>query len=88
MDPFSKILSYVIENTVVDSSVIVELCQLCGRAFTRDREKYILTRMLIFELVQALKFKITMPDANFIMLINFVIQVAYFCKFYFSELRC
>lgn len=85
LDPFSKILSYAIQNVVVESHVVVELCQLCGRAFSRDREKLALTRMLIIELVQALKFKTTMPDTNFITLINFVIQVFYLTvgKFYF-----
>ncbi|KAK6640822.1 hypothetical protein RUM44_012519 [Polyplax serrata] len=74
LDPFSKILSYVIQNAVVEASTIFEVCQLCTRAFTRDREKQMLTRMLIIELVQALKFKTTLPDSNFMMLINFVIQ--------------
>lgn len=30
--------------------------------------------MIIFELIQALKFKTSIPDANFLMLINLVLQ--------------
>jgi len=41
----------------------------------QEREKLILTRMVVFELVQALKFKTAIPDSNFLMLVNFVLQV-------------
>jgi hypothetical protein len=43
--------------------------------YFQEREKLILTRMVVYELVQALKFKISIPDSNFLMLINFVLQV-------------
>lgn len=33
--------------------------------------------MVVLELVQAIKFKTSIPDANFLMLINFVLQVIY-----------
>jgi hypothetical protein len=41
----------------------------------QEREKLILTRMVVFELVQVLKFKTSIPDSNFLMLVNFVLQV-------------
>lgn len=41
----------------------------------QEREKLVLTRMVVYELVQALKFKTSIPDSNFLMLINFVLQV-------------
>jgi hypothetical protein len=44
-------------------------------AYFQERERLILTRMVVFELVQALKFKTSIPDSNFLMLINFVLQV-------------
>lgn len=37
--------------------------------------------MIVFELVQALKFKSTMPDSNLLMIINLILQVS--CKFIF-----
>lgn len=76
LDPFSKVLSYGIENCSIKFHYVVDLCYLCNRAFTRDREKQVLTRMVVFELVQALKFKVQIPDSNFLMLINFVLQDA------------
>lgn len=40
----------------------------------QERDKMILCRMIIIELVQALKFKTSIPDCNFIMLINLILQ--------------
>uniref|UniRef100_A0A1B6C403 Protein unc-79 homolog n=1 Tax=Clastoptera arizonana TaxID=38151 RepID=A0A1B6C403_9HEMI len=74
LEPFSKVLSFGIQNFVLKYHYLADLCYLCNRAFTRDREKQMLTRMVIFELVQALKFKTAIPDSNFLMLINFVLQ--------------
>ncbi|XP_069685618.1 protein unc-79 homolog isoform X4 [Periplaneta americana] len=76
LDPFSKVLGFSIQNYVMKYHYLVDLCYLCSRAFTREREKLILTRMVVFELVQALKFKTSIPDSNFLMLINFVLQDA------------
>jgi hypothetical protein len=35
-----------------------------------------MTRTAVFELVQALKFKIAIPDSNFLLLANLVLQVS------------
>ncbi|XP_021924860.1 protein unc-79 homolog isoform X4 [Zootermopsis nevadensis] len=76
LDPFSKVLGFSIENFVMKYHYLVDLCYLCSRGFTREREKLVLTRMVVYELVQALKFKTSIPDSNFLMLINFVLQDA------------
>ncbi|XP_071438717.1 protein unc-79 homolog [Hetaerina americana] len=79
LDPFSKVLSCAIQNHVMKYQSLVDLCYLCNRAFSKERDKLLLTRMVIFELVQALKFKTSIPDTNFLMLINFVLQDAGGC---------
>ncbi|XP_073986418.1 UNC-79 domain-containing protein isoform X3 [Rhodnius prolixus] len=76
LDPFSKVLSCSIQNYILKYQYLVDLCYLCTRAFTRDREKQALTRTVVFELVQALKFKTNIPESNFLLLINFVLQDA------------
>ncbi|XP_049954031.1 protein unc-79 homolog [Schistocerca serialis cubense] len=76
LDPFSKVVSFAIQNHAIKYNSLFDLCYLCNRAFTREREKLILTRMVVFELIQALKFKTSIPDSNIIMLINFVLQDA------------
>ncbi|XP_072402043.1 protein unc-79 homolog isoform X3 [Diabrotica undecimpunctata] len=74
LEPFSKVLSYAIQTQTMNYGCLIEICYLCYKAFTKERDKLILSRMVVFELVQALKFKTTIPDANLLMLINLILQ--------------
>lgn len=75
LDPFAKVLSYAIQNSTIKYSYLTDLCYLCHRAFTRDRDKHFFGRTIVFELIQAIKFKTTIPDSNFLLLLHFVLQV-------------
>lgn len=77
LEPFSKVFSYAIQTHTLKYSYLVEVCFLCSRAFTKERDKLILSRLVVYELVQALKFKTSIPDSNLLMLINMVLQVSY-----------
>lgn len=74
LDPFAKVLSYAIQNSTIKYSYLTDLCYLCHRAFTRDRDKHFFGRTIVFELIQAIKFKTTIPDSNFLLLLHFVLQ--------------
>ncbi|XP_072766929.1 protein unc-79 homolog isoform X2 [Anoplolepis gracilipes] len=74
LDPFSKVLSYAIQNSTLRYNYLTDLCYLCHRGFTRDRDKHFFGRTIVFELMQAIKFKITIPDSNFLLLLQFVLQ--------------
>ncbi|XP_053615401.1 protein unc-79 homolog isoform X1 [Plodia interpunctella] len=74
LEPISKIISYGIQNFVVKLSVISELSMACVRVFSRDRDKLLVCRVLVYELVQALRTKTTVPDDNLFILIQFVLQ--------------
>ncbi|KAJ8981492.1 hypothetical protein NQ317_007018 [Molorchus minor] len=74
LEPFSKVMSYAIQTQVLKYSYLTDICYLCSRAFTKERDKLIISRMVVFELVQALKFKTNIPDSNLIMLINLILQ--------------
>lgn len=76
LDPFSKVLSYAIQNSTLQYNYLTDLCYLCHRGFTRDRDKHFFGRTIVFELMQAIKFKITIPDSNFLLLLQFVLQVS------------
>uniref|UniRef100_T1JB25 Protein unc-79 homolog n=1 Tax=Strigamia maritima TaxID=126957 RepID=T1JB25_STRMM len=76
LDPFSKILSYAIQNLTLTYQQLLELCHLCNRAFSKERDKLLLTRTVVFELVQSLKFKTNVSDDNLLMLVQFVVQDA------------
>ncbi|KAL1492637.1 hypothetical protein ABEB36_010867 [Hypothenemus hampei] len=74
LEPFSKVISYAIQTHTLHYNLLVEICCSCYKAFTKDRDKLIFSRMMVYELVQVLKFKTTIPDANLLMLINLVLQ--------------
>ncbi|KAK0097709.1 hypothetical protein PV326_014335 [Microctonus aethiopoides] len=74
LDPFSKVLSYSIQNSHLKYSYLIDLCYLCHRGYLRERDKHFFGRTIVFELVQAMKFKTTIPDNNFLLLLQFVLQ--------------
>ncbi|XP_051868511.1 protein unc-79 homolog isoform X1 [Pristis pectinata] len=72
LEPFSKLLSFVIQNGVFSLAYLVELCGLCYRAFNKERDKFYLSRCVVLELLQALKLKSPLPDTNLLLLVQFV----------------
>ncbi|XP_055716676.1 protein unc-79 homolog isoform X6 [Phlebotomus papatasi] len=76
LDPFSKVLSFAVQNLTLKHKIMQDLCLYSSRAFSRERDKLQLCRQMVFELVQALKFKTNIPDANLLLLVGFVLQDA------------
>uniref|UniRef100_A0A8C0KMV7 Unc-79 homolog, NALCN channel complex subunit n=1 Tax=Canis lupus dingo TaxID=286419 RepID=A0A8C0KMV7_CANLU len=72
LEPFSKLLSFVIQNAVFTLAYLVEVCGLCYRAFTKERDKFYLSRGVVLELLQALKLKSPLPDTNLLLLVQFI----------------
>ncbi|XP_064602074.1 protein unc-79 homolog isoform X2 [Liolophura sinensis] len=73
LEPFSKLLSFALQNCSFKLQHLLDICSLSNRAFVKERDKLFLTRSVIFEFVQALKFKSTLPDENWLLLAQFVI---------------
>lgn len=74
LEPFSKVFSFAIQNLTLKHKVVHELCCLNSRAFSKERDKYQLSRQIAFELVQSLKFKTNIPDHNLLLLVGVVLQ--------------
>ena len=55
---------------------VASVCHLSNRAFSKDRDRLLVTRSAVFDLVQAIKFKISLPDANILLLTSLVLQDA------------
>uniref|UniRef100_A0A8C7TYV7 Unc-79 homolog, NALCN channel complex subunit n=1 Tax=Oncorhynchus mykiss TaxID=8022 RepID=A0A8C7TYV7_ONCMY len=72
LEPFSKLLSFVMQYGVFSLSYLVELCGLCYKAFNKERDKFYMSRIVVMELLQALKFKSPLPDTNLLLLVQFV----------------
>ncbi|XP_014665228.1 PREDICTED: protein unc-79 homolog isoform X2 [Priapulus caudatus] len=73
LEPFSKLISFTIQNCAFKLNHLMELCLLCNRAFTKERDRLLLSRAAVFELVQALKFKTVLPDENLLLLVQLVV---------------
>lgn len=73
LDPYAKITAYCVQHTNLEYQTIYDLCTLNTRSFNKDRDKNLLCRQMIFEFVQALKFKSNIPDHNLLMIIGFVL---------------
>uniref|UniRef100_A0A671W6R9 Unc-79 homolog, NALCN channel complex subunit n=1 Tax=Sparus aurata TaxID=8175 RepID=A0A671W6R9_SPAAU len=72
LEPFSKLLSFVIQYGMFSLSYLVELCGLCYKTFNKERDKFYMSRIVVLELLQALKFKSPLPDTNLLLLVQFV----------------
>ncbi|XP_076014637.1 protein unc-79 homolog isoform X2 [Genypterus blacodes] len=72
LEPFSKLLSFVIQYGMFSLSYLVELCGLCYKGFNKERDKFYMSRIVVMELLQALKFKSPLPDTNLLLLVQFV----------------
>lgn len=74
LDPYSKILSHMIQQSPLLYEQLLEICNLCCRNFSRERDKFILTRTVTNELVQTIKFRTVIPDENLMILVQFILQ--------------
>lgn len=72
LDPYSKILAYCVQHTNLSYRILHDICAY-SRCFSRDRDKQYICRQMIFEFVQALKFKISIPDHNLLLIIGFIL---------------
>ncbi|XP_077477247.1 protein unc-79 homolog isoform X3 [Stigmatopora argus] len=72
LEPFSKLLSFVIQYGIFSLSYLVELCGLCYKGFNKERDKFYMSRIVVLELLQALKFKSPLPDTNLLLLVQFI----------------
>ncbi|VDM19062.1 unnamed protein product [Hydatigera taeniaeformis] len=74
-DAYATILRLVIEQCQVDSSLLIEICSLCNRTF-KERAKSQLTKIVVESLMNALKFRIYLPDENLLKTLQLVIMDA------------
>ncbi|XP_042883659.1 protein unc-79 homolog isoform X4 [Penaeus japonicus] len=74
LDPVSKLVSHSIQNSTIKYEHLSDLCYICNRIFSRERDKLLLPRLVVYELVQALKFKTSIPDTNLVLLVQLVVQ--------------
>ncbi|KAK3579717.1 hypothetical protein CHS0354_000200 [Potamilus streckersoni] len=73
LEPFAKLISIGIQHCSFKLAHVLDICSLCNRVFNKERDKLYLTRTVIFQLVQAMRFKTSLPDENFLLLVQFAV---------------
>ena len=74
LDPFSNFISHGIQQSPLKYEHLFELCNSSAKVFSKDRDRFFLCRTIVFELIQAIKFKSIVPDENLLMLVQFVLE--------------
>ncbi|KAK0414613.1 hypothetical protein QR680_011527 [Steinernema hermaphroditum] len=76
VDAFSKWVNEAVHECKVELIDLLNICTACNRALIKERDKQCMTRSIISELVQALKFKCTMHESNYMTIVNLILQDA------------
>jgi len=76
LEPISKVVSYAIQFCTFQFQDLVDICFFCNKAFTKDRDKSFIIRTVIAKFVDALRYKISVPDVNFLYLASMILQDA------------
>ncbi|VDM99895.1 unnamed protein product [Onchocerca ochengi] len=76
VEGFSKWLTEALHECKADLLDLLAVCTACNRALLRDRDKQFLTKAIVSELVQALKFKCDMNEHNYMVIIDLILQDA------------
>ena len=75
LEPVSKVVSYAIQFCTFHFQDLVDLCYYCNKAFAKDRDKSCIIRTVIAKFIEALKYKTSIPDVNFLYLASMLLQV-------------
>ena len=63
-------------TSILSSQDLVEICCNCSKAFNKERDKSHIVRAVIAKFVEALKYKTSIPDVNFLYLSSMMLQDA------------
>ncbi|KRX27003.1 Uncoordinated protein 79 [Trichinella nelsoni] len=70
LDTCCKFITRLLLDYPLNLVDVIALCSSCNRAFVKERDKHTLTRCCLNEFCQALKFKHTLHDVNYMMVIK------------------
>ncbi|KAE9556072.1 hypothetical protein FO519_000706 [Halicephalobus sp. NKZ332] len=74
IEAYSKWLTEVLHDCHVELRDLLAICTSCNRSLIRERDKQCLTRAIVNELIQAIKFKYEMVESNYMTIVEFIMQ--------------
>ncbi|KAL6726462.1 hypothetical protein Aduo_008429 [Ancylostoma duodenale] len=76
VDSFCKWLAETLHECPVKLESLLTVCTACNRALIRERDKQSISRAVVAELIQAIKFKCPMHEANYMTIAHLILQDA------------
>ncbi|VDL80502.1 unnamed protein product [Nippostrongylus brasiliensis] len=76
VDSFCKWLAEALHECPVKLESLLTVCTACNRALIRERDKQSISRAVVAEMIQAIKFKCPMHESNYISIANMILQDA------------
>uniref|UniRef100_A0A914L757 Uncoordinated protein 79 n=3 Tax=Meloidogyne TaxID=189290 RepID=A0A914L757_MELIC len=74
IEAFAKWLVEMLHKCPVELCDLLAVCTACNRGMIRERDKQILTRSVVAELLSALKFKCELAEENYLTIVRMVLQ--------------
>ncbi|VDM97776.1 unnamed protein product [Thelazia callipaeda] len=74
VEAFSKWLTEGLHECKADLIDLLTICTACNRALLKDRDRQYITKAVVSEFVQALKFKCDMNEHNYMIIIDLILQ--------------
>uniref|UniRef100_A0A0N4ZV65 UNC79 n=1 Tax=Parastrongyloides trichosuri TaxID=131310 RepID=A0A0N4ZV65_PARTI len=74
VEGYSKWLTESLHHTKIDLIDLLGICTACNRALIRERDKQCITRAVVLELIQAIKFKVKLHEKNYLRIVDLILQ--------------
>ncbi|CEF65747.1 Protein unc-79 homolog [Strongyloides ratti] len=74
VEAYSKWLTESLHHTKIDLIDLLGICTACNRALIRERDKQCITKAVVFELIQAIKFKVKLHENNYLRIVDLILQ--------------
>uniref|UniRef100_A0A0N5B718 Ubiquitinyl hydrolase 1 n=1 Tax=Strongyloides papillosus TaxID=174720 RepID=A0A0N5B718_STREA len=74
VEAYSKWLSEGLHHTQIELIDLLGICTACNRALIRERDKQCITKAVVFELIQAIKFKVKLHENNYLRIVDLILQ--------------
>ncbi|CAI5446505.1 unnamed protein product [Caenorhabditis angaria] len=76
VESFAKWMSEALHGGEISLESLLTICTACNRALIRERDKQCVTRAVVSELMQAIKFKAKLHESNYVTIANMILQDA------------
>uniref|UniRef100_A0A1I7SQ44 Uncoordinated protein 79 n=2 Tax=Bursaphelenchus xylophilus TaxID=6326 RepID=A0A1I7SQ44_BURXY len=74
VEAYGKWMTEVLHECKADLKDLLSICSICNRAMHRERDKQCLTRVIVTELVHAIKFRCELVEPNYMNIVKIILQ--------------